>query len=85
MKAPERVYHTMRSRTEWVREGHPDAAFLAFPKGEELPHPVADALGFERRAQYPHLACPAPGCAFVGADKGELRGHREQMEGTANH
>lgn len=42
MKATERVFRTADGRH--VRESHPDAAFLAYPVGHEMPEAVAAEL-----------------------------------------
>lgn len=46
MKAPFRVYRTVEGRL--VPEGHPEAAFLEFPAGADLPNVVAAALGLKQ-------------------------------------
>lgn len=51
MKATERIFRTADGRH--VREAHPDAAFLAYPVGHEMPDDVAAEL-------YPADVEPAP-------------------------
>lgn len=84
-RVPERIYRTGDGRL--VPHGHLEAAFLAFPEGEELSDEEAARLGvrdFVKSSRVPHNKMAAPPLdkqSPVPAEKSSLAELREIAQG----